>query len=228
MLLKTLDDADNDCVGNSTVTGELTLKDINTNIVKLANKVSQVLKQMSDLTSMKDQFIEYKNNTTSEIDDIECRLKRAEETVDEQKSIITTQQRFLEELDSEKRELDIVIFGVDESRELDGASTDQDKCENVFGKAGMTDADFSCRRLGKSGERQKRPILVTFNVSSKSKRASVLKGASKLKDAGDEYKTIYVKTYQHPLIRKEWKRLRDAEKSERARPENETCNINLD
>ena len=28
MLLKTIDDADNDCAGNSTVTEELTLKDI--------------------------------------------------------------------------------------------------------------------------------------------------------------------------------------------------------
>ena len=73
---------------------------------------------------MKDQFTEYKNNTTSEIDDIKCRLKRAEETVDEQKSIINTQQRFLEEVDSKNRELDIVVLGVDESSELDGASTD--------------------------------------------------------------------------------------------------------
>ena len=88
----------------------------------------------------------------------------------------------------------------------------------------MADADFFCRRLGKSDERQKRPILVTSHVSSKSKRASILKFASKLKDADDKYKTIYVKKDQHPLIWKECKSnvsQRDAEKSERARPENE-------
>lgn len=50
-----------------------------------------------------------------------------------------------------------------------------------------------------------------------------------MKQAADEYSKIYVKKDVHPSVRKEWSRLRDAEKAEKERPENAVgCEIRLD
>ena len=49
-----------------------------------------------------------------------------------------------------------------------------------------------------------------------------------LKNAGENFKTIYVKKDLHSSVRAEWKRLRDAEEKEKQRPENAGCEIRFD
>ena len=55
----------------------------------------------------------------------------------------------------------------------------------------------------------------------------MLDNANKLKTSGVMYSKIFIKKDTHPSIRAEWKRLRDAEKTEKERPENVGCNIHL-
>ena len=49
-----------------------------------------------------------------------------------------------------------------------------------------------------------------------------------LKAAGRGFSRIFVKKDLHPSIRKEWKRLHDAERAEKERPEKDGCVIRLD
>ena len=52
--------------------------------------------------------------------------------------------------------------------------------------------------------------------------------AKRLKQAGGNYATIYIKKDIHPSIRMEWRRLREVEQNEKERPENSGCVIRLD
>ena len=86
------------------------------------------------------------------------------------------------------------------------------------------------RRLGGSasnadGTPRRRAILVT--VANRDERDMVLGKAKTLKTSGDVYSKIYIKKDVHIIVRNEWKRLRDAEKTEKERPENVGCNIYL-
>ena len=73
---------------------------------------------------------------------------------------------------------------------------------------------------------RKRPILVI--METKEAKDRVLDRAKHLKEAGDDYKMIYIKKDQHPSVRAEWRRLHDVEKAEKERPENRGCEIRLD
>ena len=119
------------------------------------------------------------------------------------------------------------MFGIPEDSEsFDGATNDSEKLDKIWTTM-VTDAiRVSHRRLGKSAEGKKRPILVV--VRSKEVRDKVLENAKKLKDAGNMYDRVYVKKDQHPEVRKEWNRLRDAERNEKGRPENQHVTIRLD
>lgn len=71
------------------------------------------------------------------------------------------------------------------------------------------------------------PPHLTLRV--KDQRTSILNNASQLKSAGDNFSRIYIKRDDvHLSIRKEWKRLRDMEAAENARPENVGCITRLD
>ena len=60
------------------------------------------------------------------------------------------------------------------------------------------------------------------------KRKSILNDAKKLKDAGDEFKKIFIKKDVHPCIRKELYRLREAERRESEKAENAGKEVKYD
>lgn len=154
--------------------------------------------------------------------------------VDKQEEILVKQQKFLEALDRKEREANIVVLGVpDENEALDGATTGQEKLNKIWTKVGISDVEGSHRRLGRelptddgSSQRRSRPIL--FTLRDKDQRTSILNNANWLKSTGDNVSRIYIKRDIHPSIMKEWRRLRDVEAAERARPENAGCVIRLD
>ncbi len=148
------------------------------------------------------------------------------DTVNKQAAVIGQQQRFLEELDAKDRSHNMVITGVSEDRDLEGASTDQAKTEVVLRKLGSQGLQVQAKRLGKATPGRSRPILVT--LSSNTDRAALLGATKNLKTAGEAFKSIYVKKDVHPAVRKEWKRLYDAKTNEENKPENEGTNITLD
>ena len=156
------------------------------------------------------------------------KLQEMQAKLDKQADIIMAHQMFLENIDRKGREDHLIVFGVPEDQEaLDGATSDISKLDKIWTTIESDVIRVSDKRLGKTAVTgKKRPILVV--VRSKDDRDKVLDQAKKLSDAGNLYERIYVKKDQHPEVRKEWNRLREAEKRERLRPENQNATIRLD
>ena len=116
----------------------------------------------------------------------------------------------------------------DEGEALDGATTDVDKLSQVWNKMDVGDMNCQLRRLGAAGgnRQRNRPLLLT--IQDQSTRSRVLPNAKQLKTSGEKYAKIYIKKDVHPCVRKEWRRLREAEEREKSRLENAGCDIKLD
>ena len=184
----------------------------------LQQKLDHITKEMADL----------KSKITSPESTFNKKLSHMQDRIDKQAEIIARQQHYLEDLDRKDRETKLVVLGVpDENESLDGATTDEGKLKKIWNQLDETYNIESFRRLGRAvtGTR-KRPILVT--LASKNARDKITEKTKKLKDAGPPYSTVYVKRDVHPSVRNEWRRLRDAEAAEKAKPENTGCEIRLD
>ena len=122
----------------------------------------------------------------------------------------------------------LVITGVpEEPADLDGATTEKEKFEKVCAKMSISDANpVEISRMGAPASDRIRPILV--KMSSKAQREKVLKNSKALKNAGAAFQKVYVRKDVHPATRREWKRLKDAEKNEKEKPENAASTITLD
>lgn len=184
----------------------------------LRQKLDEITRELADL----------KSKITSPESTFNKKLLLMQEQLDKQAEVITRQQNFLESIDRKDRETRLVVLGVpDESESLDGETTDVGKLGKIWDKMDEPLNIVSSQRLGRAvpGGR-KRPILVT--LASKQVRDELLKKTRRLKEAGAPYDYIFVKKDVHPAIRNEWKRLRDAEAAEKAKPENTGCVIRLD
>ena len=145
------------------------------------------------------------------------------------REVVTQQQVFMEQLDARDRQCNVLITGVPEEQDgdLESAVSDGDKCDVILQKMGVRDVQpVEISRVGRPQEGRKRPILL--KVASKGVREKVLENTKALKEAGPLYKSIFVRKDTHPATRNEWKRLKDAESSEKEKPENQGCTIELD
>lgn len=185
---------------------------------QLTEKVSVLVNEVTEL----------KNAMMSPDSIMNKRISALQEQVNRQAEVIASQQRFLEVIDRKDRETKIVITGVpDENENLEGATAEEDKLQKIWSKVGVTVEGVTHRRLGKPNEGdRRRPILVT--IPDKQLREGILANARKLKQTTEQYKRIYIKKDIHPSVRREWKRLRDAEQAEKERPENVGCVIHFD
>lgn len=183
------------------------------------------------LDALAKELAEVKQALASPNSAINKKLADLQQQVNTQAEVIAKQQRFLEGLDKKERECNLVVLGVPDTNEsLDGATIDVDKVKKVWCTAGASSEVVSVRRLGRAdaagGSRRSRPILVT--VASRKDRDAVLDKAKNLKQCSNEaFKKVYIKKDVHPSVRAEWKRLHEAERTEKARPENVGCNIVL-
>lgn len=153
-------------------------------------------------------------------------LKKEYDTL---KETVQFQQRTLERLDAKERSTNVVLMGIEEDKELDGSTTDMEKCKKVFSQIECDkDNVVEVKRLGKEADdRKKRPLLVVLKTSKN--RDDVLKNSSKLKEkAPVRYKDIYIKKDLHPAVRREWGRLHEVKTTEQNRAENAGCQIVLD
>ena len=139
-------------------------------------------------------------------------------------------QRFLERLDTQERKSNVVITGVPEKR-WRNSDDDASKIGSVFDAIGCsTVTDYTSKRIGKPGTADEprshpRPLLVALKAPEE--RKVVMNNARKLSTAGDHLKDIRIKKDQHPAIRKEWRRLFQAEEAEKTKPENAGHDIHL-
>ena len=186
--------------------------------LQLQQKLDEITRELADL---KDKLMLPESTFNR-------KLLVMQEQIDKQAEIIGKQQSFMEAIDRKERETKLVVLGVpDEGESLAGETTDEGKLKKIWREMEVTFNIESCRRLGRGDPGgRKRPILVT--LTSKGVRDDILGKARKLKEAGAPFDRIYVKRDQHPSVRNEWKRLREAEVAERAKPENVGCAIRLD
>ena len=184
----------------------------------VTEKLNYVMQELSRL----------RNAITSPESAFNKRITELQEQVNKQSEIIGRQQCFLEVLDKKERELNLVLLGVpDEGDGLDGLMEDEDKVKKNWEVIDSSSNFSSVRRLGQrnvvGGSRRSRPILVT--MESRTSCDGVLEKNKSLKQREEVYKKIFIKKDVHPSVRAEWKRLREAEKTERERPENVGCSI---
>ena len=158
----------------------------------------------------------------------EDKMNAMQVKIDKQSEIIMKQQLYLEAADRKERETNLIILGVPEDgTPVDGANNDNEKLAKIWDKVNDQSDRVSSKRLGRTIQTGKtRPILV--RVISREVRDTVLEKTKELKDAGEVYKKIYIKKDVHPAVRKEWNRLREAEKLEKEKPVNSGVEIRLD
>ena len=179
--------------------------------------IQSITELTTEIRNLKTAFADNQEATRKQFEDIKKQIEK-------QNEIIAKQQQYLERQDSKARECNLVVLGVPEDSEaLDGATTDCQKVDKVWGAAGITCVVRSMRRLGQQRHDKRRPILV--EVHSKFERDSALDKAKKLKEV-EQYKKIYVKKDQHPSVRLEW-RLHTVFQTEKERPCNRGCNIDF-
>ena len=145
-------------------------------------------------------------------------------------------QRFLEAVDAEKRNHNLIVTGVpegdfilpavtegpDQTPEVT-AKTDQEKISLILDKTGQTEnvTVVEVKRLGKKREgRNPRPRAIKVVTTTPEERKLVLENSKELKQAGNEFSKIYIKKDIHPAVRKELNRLRSVQSSEKQKPEN--------
>ena len=143
-------------------------------------------------------------------------------------------QKMLEILEADKRAGNLIITGLPEDR-MEGADTDDAKVKKVMSAMQLEDVGVkSVERLGvlrpagktPAGRPHQRAVKVV--LKNQSDRQRVLENTKKLKQAGDTMQRVYVKKDVHPLVRKELSRLRDVEKREKEKPENQGRNVRYD
>lgn len=183
-----------------------------------------------DICSMRDEFHEQllgvKKDLTQELNQtINDKEKGLKKDIDDLKTVISQQQLFLEKLDQRTRERNLVITGVSETDLLEDADGDHAKVALIFAALDVDPGVFSVKRIGIPKPDRVRPMLII--VDSYSRREEIMKAAPKL-DQNALFENIRIKRDTHPATRKEWKRLFDAEKREKAKPENAGCTISFD
>ena len=162
-------------------------------------------------------------------------------------------QRFLESLDAKQRRGNIIITGLPETplvekvptqNEGDGTSdseettevthdTDEDKVNCILAKIGAASEIDECTRLGKvrsgnEGQRgpPKRALKVTL-VNPESQK-EILEKAKALKEEGGLFERVFIKRDMHPMVRREFNRMREVEKAEKEKPENRGRDVRYD
>lgn len=172
-----------------------------------------ILRELRELSGKVDKVM----GLQTEVNVLKTRNAELEAKVDTLQSTLERQQLFLEQLDAQSRIRNVIITGLDETIALDGAVTDQEKISAIFDKIGFEGNPVSQKiRLGKIAGR--RPLLVQLH--SADDRNKLLDKAKALKGKGIPFDKIFIKKDTHPAVRREWKRLFDAEKEEKSKAEN--------
>ena len=175
-----------------------------------------------EVVALREAYTQAEQASEKRISDLQARF-------DKQGEIILSQQLFLENIDRKQREKHLILLGVPEGQDaLEGVTDDVEKIKKIWTTIGVNEVDVvSQKRLGRDPVRdRKRPILLILNL--REDREKVLEKAKVLKEKSEAYKTIYVKKDVHPAVRREWKRLYEAETAEKARAENRGHTIRFD
>ena len=203
---------------------------------RLSKTIAQLNKNTQALKTAENERDQYK----AKLEECEKELLSIKGTdeqpgqITEVKQIVEAQQRTMEGIEARERAKHVIITGVKEAIGDDATKKDEKEVEDILiatRSPGVVPAKII--RLGKPRQPtaavpnpSPRPILVKTNTASDAK--CVVDGAKNLKNAGEKYKRVFVKKDQHPLVRKEWNRLREVLKREREAPINVGHEIKID
>ena len=211
-------------------------------VYRLEDQLSKTIEQLNENTKALITVTQEREEYKQKLDACEKELlsiKGSDEQpgqITEVKQIVEAQQRAMEGIEARERAKHVIITGVKEAvGDITAkAKADEKEVEDILiatQSPGVVPAKIS--RLGKPREPTEefpnpspRPILVTTNTALEAK--CVVDGAKNLRNAGDKYKKVFVKREQHPLVRKEWNRLRAVLKRERDAPINAGHEIMID
>lgn len=173
------------------------------------------------------------NDMNSRIDNLKLDLtvmidqknKALRNEVDDLKAVVSQQQRFLEQIDSKLRGQNLVVMGIPERDNVGEATNDKDKIAKVLDTIGADGGTYSIRRLGVEAADRNRPILISVDTAE---RREMIIGKAPTLSKVQSMKSFRIKRDTHPAIRKEWGRLFEAERAEKAKPENTGVKIEFD
>ena len=196
--------------------------------------------QMARIESKLDELLAKWNN---EKEALNKEIKELRRDRDKMAETLTHHQRMLESIESDRRAANVIMTGVPEEQ-LGDAATDIEKVNLVLSTMGQESVEVkSVERLGAQQQQQqrqqqdrrqppdgsrpyRRPLKVVLKNADD--RKGVLDSARRLKASGDSFRSIYVNKDIHPLVRKEFNRLREVTKREKERPENQGKNVRYD
>ena len=141
----------------------------------------------------------------------------------------------MESVDFDRRRHNLIVTGLSETRDLlhtesgVSLSTDQDKIVHILGVIGKADIEINkIQRLGDQSTNRSWPRPIQIVLKNDTDRKEILQAAKLLKTANDQLAKVYLKRDTHPGVRKEMNRLREVEKKEKAKAENQGRNIRYD
>ncbi|KAG0714753.1 hypothetical protein GWK47_013526 [Chionoecetes opilio] len=195
------------------------MKDDDEASASISKKLNEVIEELDKIKKL---VVSPESVINNNMDAIEVKINK-------QAEIIFQQQLYLEALERKERRANVVILGVpDEQESLSGAVNDADRLNKVWEILGVNNAAGAHRRLGGTaqGGTNRRCCPILLMLQDESQRQHILEQAKKLKTAGEAFNFFYVKKDINPA-RKEWKRLHDAERTEKERAGNVGCVIHL-
>ena len=200
-------------------------------LLKVMEEAEQVNTEDKTVTSLLQEILNEVKLFNTERESIKKELQSLKETNDLLLQTVSVQQRFLEEIDAEKRAKNIVILGVPEDQDIsvDGvvAENDEDKVKAVFRKIGKGDIHItSLQRLGNKDPTNQRTRPLKIVVPEAKDTYAIISNAKYLKDTVLD--KVRIKRDTHPAVRKEMGRLFAAEKTEKEKAENQGRNVFFD
>ena len=174
-------------------------------------------------------------------------LKEAKETQakaieqhDKIQKVVDNHQNFLEKTDSFRRECNVVVYGLPENEDIEDAEQIKEllqvmECPDTvpekyirLGKTREPTVETESASTNEDNTPRSpppRPLLVV--CKSRHDKADILTKTKNLA-AVEKFKKVYVKKDQTPHERKEWTRLREILKREKARPTNAGMSVKID
>ena len=195
----------------------------------LLDEQTQMIKE--EIKEIKDNHTKLEHRT----DNLEEKVTHLQEENTTLKNTLEQQQRFPESVNYDRRQHNLIITGLSEINELKvrpdlSFSTDKDKVHHILALIGHPDTVVSSmQRLGEQrGDNSAWPRPLKLTLHAATDRKKILQSTNALKTAGAQLSKVYIKKDTHPGIRREMKRLRDTEKREREKPDNQGRTVTYD
>ena len=170
---------------------------------------------MTPIEHKLEQISKRSSSQEAKISLLDANIKEKDTAIATMTDIIINMQSSLNRIDSNTRNNNIIVSGLQEADIVDDTAgelkSEKDKIKCLF-EVLEVDADvlddvdnFEINRIGQSRESTTR--LVKVNVRSKATRDRILEKAPSLKGKNEQWKKVYVKKDVHPVYSKETSRI---------------------